>query len=106
MQPEKFVSAFNPHSPLVTRLRSVPRRAGAIANPVDDMKKEMLIATEIETAIKEIQALYSTAVTPLPQRSAVQSDEPAGWAKSKGSEIHDYFFLSGIADQPLWLLSK
>ena len=48
--------------PMVTRLRSIPRRAGMLANPVDDVHAEAVISREIEKAIEEGQKLYEKAV--------------------------------------------
>lgn len=44
--------------PLLSRLRSVPKRAGIKANPVDDVHAEMVISEEIEDAIAEVRFVY------------------------------------------------
>ena len=44
--------------PLLTRLRSVPQRAGIKANPHDDVHATAVISAEIEDAIKEAQGAF------------------------------------------------
>lgn len=44
--------------PLLTRLRSVPQRAGVKANPHDDVHATAVISAEIEDAIKEAQGAF------------------------------------------------
>jgi hypothetical protein len=44
--------------PLLTRLRSVPMRAGIKANPHDDVHATEVISAEIEDAIKEAQGAF------------------------------------------------
>jgi hypothetical protein len=44
--------------PLLTRLRSVPMRAGIKANPHDDVHATAVISAEIEDAIKEAQGAF------------------------------------------------
>lgn len=50
--------------PLLTRLRSIPKRAAIKANPHDDVHAEEVIAQEIEDAIKEAQGAFAADAAP------------------------------------------
>jgi hypothetical protein len=44
--------------PLLTRLRSIPKRASIKANPTDDVLAELVISEEIEDAIREAKGAF------------------------------------------------
>ena len=44
--------------PLLTRLRSIPKRAAVKVNPHDDVHAAQVISDEIEDAIKEAQSAF------------------------------------------------
>lgn len=48
--------------PLLTRLRSIPRRAAMKVNPHDDVHAEQVLAAEIEDAIKEARDAFAEPV--------------------------------------------
>ncbi|MEA3207822.1 MAG: hypothetical protein QOE70_879 [Chthoniobacter sp.] len=50
--------------PLLTRLRSIPKRAAVKANPHDDVHAEQVISIEIEDAIREARGAFAAESAP------------------------------------------